>query len=196
MIYFLVRLGVSANLDLSQIIAARDFALAEAARPALGETGLLLTVILAMIATASGLVASIFAVSCMLTMVTKMKLIRHSHLGMTGPLRFHLLVYTVVIAAVLTVFLDLSRIASLGAILYLIMDIAVNWSVLRHLRKEVSAKAWMLVSAIVLDALVLGAFLSVKATTDFVIVALAATTLLTVIVVEHWFLNSQDRNTA
>jgi len=195
-IYFLVTLGVSANLDLSQIIAARDFALAEAARPALGDTGLLLTVILAMIATASGLVASIFAVSRMLTMVTEMKLIPHSHFGMTGPLRFHLLVYTVVIAAVLTVFLDLSRIASLGAILYLIMDIAVHWGVLRYLRKEISAKAWVLVFAIILDALVLGAFLWVKATTDIVIVALAAVTLLIVVGGEHWFLSSQKRNSA
>ena len=195
-IYFLVTLGVSANLDLSQIIAARDFALAEAARPALGDTGLLLTVILAMIATASGLVASIFAVSRMLTMVTEMKLIPHSHFGMTGPLRFHLLVYTVVIAAVLTVFLDLSRIASLGAILYLIMDIAVHWGVLRYLRKEISAKAWVLVFAIILDALVLGAFLWVKATTDIVIVALAAVTLLIVVGGEHWFLTSQKRNSA
>lgn len=189
-IYFLVTLGVSANLDLSQIVAARDFALAEAARPALGDTGLLLTVILAMIATASGLVASIFAVSRMLTMVTEMKLIPHSHFGMGGPLRFHLLVYTVVIAAVLTIFLDLSRIASLGAILYLIMDIAVHWGVLRHLRKEVSAKAWVLISAIVLDVLVLGAFLWVKATTDIVIVALAAITLLVVVAGEHWFLRT------
>ncbi|WP_417462915.1 APC family permease [Kordiimonas sp.] len=189
-IYFLVTLGVSANLTLPQIVAARDFALAEAARPALGDTGLLLTVILAMIATASGLVASIFAVSRMLTMVTEMKLIPHSHFGMGGPLRFHLLVYTVVIAAALTIFLDLSRIASLGAILYLIMDIAVHWGVLRHLRDEVSAKAWVLISAIVLDVLVLGAFLWVKATTDIVIVALAAITLLVVVAGEHWFLRT------
>lgn len=189
-IYFLVTLGVSANLELSQIIAARDFALAEAARPALGDTGLMLTVILAMIATASGLVASIFAVSRMLTMVTEMKLIPHSHFGMGGPLRFHLLVYTVVIAAVLTIFLNLSRIASLGALLYLIMDIAVHWGVLRHLRDEVSAKAWVLITAIVLDVLVLGAFLWVKASTDILIVALAAITLLVVIAGEHWFLRT------
>ncbi len=193
-IYFLVTLGVSANLSLPQIISARDFALAEAARPALGETGLLLTVILAMIATASGLVASIFAVSRMLTMVTEMNLIPHSHFGMSGPLRFHLLVYTVVIAAILTIFLDLSRIASLGAILYLIMDIAVHWGILRYLRKEVAARAWILMTAIMLDALVLGAFLWVKATNDFVIVGLAAATLVVVIAGEHIFLTSSRNN--
>ncbi|MBZ8134074.1 APC family permease [Afifella sp. IM 167] len=195
-IYFLVTLGVSANLTLPQIVSARDFALAEAARPALGDTGLLLTVILAMIATASGLVASIFAVSRMLTMVTEMKLVPHSHFGMTGPLRFHLLVYTVVIAAVLTVFLDLTRIASLGAILYLIMDIAVHWGVLRHLRKEVSARMWVLISAIALDAVVLVAFVWLKATTDFMILVLAAATLAIIVVGERWFLGSKHRNTA
>lgn len=190
-IYFLVTLGVSANLELDKIIAARDFALAEAARPALGDVGLVLTVILAMVATASGLVASIFAVSRMLTMVTEMRLIPHSHFGLPGPIRFHLLVYTVVAAAVLTVALDLSRIASLGAILYLVMDIAVHWGVYRHLRQKVGAKAWVLVLAISFDAIVLGAFVFMKAGTDPMIVYLAVAALTAVIAVESWFLRRQ-----
>ena len=36
---------------------------------------------------------------------------------------------TVVIAAVLAALFDLSRIASLGAIFYLMMDIAIHWGV-------------------------------------------------------------------
>ena len=98
-----------------------------------------------------------------------------------------------VVAAVLTVFLDVARIASLGAILYLIMDIAVHWGVLHHLRKQVSASAWVLISAIVRDGVVLAAFVWLKATTDFVIVGLAATTLATVVAGEHWFLTTQDQ---
>jgi len=39
----------------------------------------------------------------------------------------------------LTVFFDLSRIAAMGIIFYLIMDIAIHWGVLRHLRKDVDA---------------------------------------------------------
>jgi len=123
-VYMLVTLAVSSSLTLEETIAARDFALAEAARPVFGQYGLVFTVVLAIIATASGLIASIFAVSRMLTMLTDMKLIPHSHFGMPGPIRNHMLVYTVLIAIFLTVFFDLSRIAALGAIFYLVMDIA------------------------------------------------------------------------
>lgn len=38
-----------------------------------------------------------------------------------------MLVYIIVIAIVLTIFFDLSRIASLGAIYYLVMDIIIHW---------------------------------------------------------------------
>ncbi|MBL4725705.1 MAG: APC family permease [Rhizobiaceae bacterium] len=194
-IYLLVSLAVGANLNLAEIIAARDFALAQAARPALGNLGLTLTVILAVIATASGVIASIFAVSRMLTMLTEMKLVPHSHFGMKGPLKFHLLVYTVVIAIVLTVFLDLTRIASLGAILYLVMDIAIHWGILRYMRKEVSANPVILVTAILLDVVVLAAFLIVKAQTDIAIIWMALATLVAVIGMEWWFLRTQTEQT-
>tara|TARA_R110002110_G_scaffold415612_2_gene651650 strand:- start:117234 stop:117515 length:282 start_codon:yes stop_codon:yes gene_type:complete len=92
----------------------------------LSDIGLWFTVIRAIVATASGLIASVFAVSRMLTMLTEMKLIPHRHFGMTGPLQRHLLVYTVVIAITLTIFFDLSRIAALGAIFYLVMDIGIH----------------------------------------------------------------------
>ena len=66
----MVAMAVAGNLSLSEIIQARDFALAEAARPAFGDFGLWFTVILAIIATVSGVIASAFAVSRMLAMLT------------------------------------------------------------------------------------------------------------------------------
>jgi hypothetical protein len=48
-----------------------------------------------LVATAAGVIASIFAVSRMLAMLTDMKLIPHSHFGMPGTIRDHTLVYTV-----------------------------------------------------------------------------------------------------
>lgn len=50
-------------------------------------------------------------------MLTEMKLTPHKHFGMPGNLQQHMLTYTIVIAITLTIFFDLSRIASLGAIL-------------------------------------------------------------------------------
>jgi len=192
-IYVLVALAVAGNLGLPEIIAAKDFALAEAARPALGDYGLWFTVALAIVATASGVIASIFAVSRMLAMLTDMKLIPHSHLGMPGKIQSHALVYTVAAAIFLTLFFDLTRIASLGAIFYLLMDIAVHWGVLRHLRKEIKANGAILVTAIIFDVVVLGVFLIVKASTDMMVIYAALAGLLIVFIGERFFLR-ESRN--
>lgn len=187
-IYILVALAVGANLSLPEIIAAKDTALAEAAQPALGRYALWFTVGIAIVATVSGLIASIFAVSRMLTMLTEMKLIPHRHFGMPGHLQSHLLVYTVVIAITLTIFFDLSRIAALGAIFYLIMDIAIHWGVLRHLRDQVKASTAIVLTAIGLDTMILGAFLAVKAQTDILIVIVSLLGLIIVFGAEWIFL--------
>ncbi len=187
-IYILVALAVAGNLSLPEIIAAKDFALAEAARPALGDYGLWFTVALAIVATVSGVIASIFAVSRMLAMLTDMKLVPHRHFGMPGSIQNHTLVYTIVIAIFLTLFFDLSRIASLGAIFYLLMDIAVHWGVLRHLRKKIKANAAILITAIAFDVVVLGAFLVVKASTDTMVIYAALVGILTVFIGERLFL--------
>ena len=169
-LYSLVAMAVASNLSITEIIAAKDFALAQAARPAFGDYGLWFTVVLAIVATISGLIASVFAVSRMLAMLTDMKLVPHNHFGMPGNIQNHTLVYTVVIALILTIFFDLSRIASLGAIFYITMDIAVHWGVFRYLRKELNANGFVLISAIIFDVIILGAFLIMKAQTDMMVI--------------------------
>lgn len=169
-LYLLVSLAVGANLSIEEIVNAKDYSLAEASRPAFGDYGLWFTVGFAIVATVSGVIASVFAVSRMLAMLTDMNLVPHRHFGMPGSIQKHTLVYTIIIAMLLTVFFDLSRIASLGAIFYIIMDIAIHWGVLRHLRKEVKANAAILITAIILDVIVLGAFLWVKAQSDMLVI--------------------------
>ena len=190
-VYLLVALAVGSNLALPDIVAARDYALAEAARPALGQAGFYLTVALALIATASGLVASIFAVSRMLAMLTDMNLVPHSHFGMPGAIRDHTLVYTVVIASVLTIFFDLGRIASLGAFFYLVMDILIHWGVWRHLRRSIGAKGWIMLSAIVLDLVVLVTFTVLKWRSDPLIVGAALTGMGAVFLFEVAYLRNR-----
>jgi len=145
-------------------------------------------VALAIVATALGLIASVFAVSRMLAMLTDMELIPHRHFGMPGRVQKHTLVYTVVIASLLTVFFDLSRIASLGAIFYLVMDVAVQWGVFRHLRREVQANVAVLLGAIALDAAVLGAFLVMKAQSDPLIIVVSIIGIGSIFVFEAMFL--------
>lgn len=188
-IYTLVGLAVSSNLSLSDIIATRNYSLAAAAKPVLGEFGLWFTVILAMAATAGGIIASIFAVSRMLAMLTEMKLVPHSHFGMPGPIQKHTLVYTVVLGLILTAFFDLTRIASLGIIFYLTMDIAVHWGVLRYLRKDVGARVWILLTAIALDFIVLAGFVWFKSTTDPMVIGVAGVAMALILFVERVFLS-------
>jgi amino acid transporter len=188
-IYALVGFAVAINLSLSEIIETKDYSLAAAARPALGEAAVWFTVILAMLATAGGIIASIFAVSRMLAMLTEMELVPHRHFHMPGSIQKHTLVYTVVLGLVLTAFFDLSRIAALGITFYLIMDIAVHWGVLRHLRKEVGANPIVLVIAILLDAVVLAGFLWVKATTDPLVLIVATIVMAAILIAEGLFLS-------
>lgn len=189
-LYLLVAIAVGGNLTIEEIVRARDYSLAEAARPAFGRFGLMVTVGFAVVATVSGVIASMFAVSRMLAMLTEMKLVPHSHFGMPGTIQKHTLVYTVVMAMILTVSFDLGRIASLGAFFYIIMDIAVHWGVLRRLRQEVKASLAVLVTAIFMDMVVLGALVRVKARTDMLVVYAGLVGLVVIFAGERLFLRA------
>jgi amino acid transporter len=195
-LYTLVGFAVSSNLSLAEIIESRDYSLAAAARPALGEFGVWFTVAIAMMATAGGILASIFAVSRMLAMLTEMNLVPHSHFGMPGSIQKHTLVYTVVLGLILTAFFDLSRIAALGIIFYLVMDIAIHWGVLRYLREDVKATIWVPSLAIILDLMVLGGFLWVKVGSDPFVIVIAVATMIVIAMGEQIFLKSSARKKA
>lgn len=195
-IYILVGFAVASNLSLAEIIETRDYSLAAAARPVLGDYGLWFTVAIAMMATAGGILASIFAVSRMLAMLTEMKLVPHSHFGMPGSIQKHTLVYTVVLGLVLTAFFDLSRIAALGIVFYLCMDVAIQWGVLRHLRKDINANVWLPALAIILNLAVLGGFVWVKLNSDPFVIGVAAGTMIVIAVAAQVFLKSSARREA
>jgi len=187
-IYFAVALAVSGNLSITQIIQSKDFVLAEAARPTLGDSGVLFTVFISIIATISGIIASTFAVSRMLAKLTKMNLVPHKHFGMPGTIQKHTLVYTIAIAITLTIFLDLSRIASLGAILYLIMDIVIHWGVLKNLKEKLDINKGIVVCAILLDTIVLSAFLIMKASSDIFVIYASLILVVAIILFERYYL--------
>ena len=192
-VYLAIAVAVAGNLTLPEIIAAEDFSLAEAARPAFGDGGVWFTVVLAIVATASGVMASVFAASRMLAMLTHMKQVPHRHFRMPGTVRTHTTVYTVVFAMALAAAFDLRRIAALGAIYYLIMDVAIHWGLLRRLRSRVEFKAAIVIGAIVLDIVVLGAFLWVKASADALSLYVSAAGIVLVVAGERLFMRSHTR---
>lgn len=193
-LYYFVAIAVASSLSIGEIIEAKDYTLAEAARPAFGKSGVWVTVGVAIIATVSGLIASIFAVSRMTAMLTEMKLIPHSHFGMPGSIQKHMLVYMAVIAIILTVLFDLSRIASLGAIFYLVMDIGLHWGLLRNLKNKVKFSKPIVMVAILLDTIVLTGFIWIKAKVDLTLIIVAFGLMVILFFGEKWFLKSLDKN--
>jgi len=117
-----------------------------------------------------------------------MKLVPHSHFAMPGSIQKHTLVYTVVLGLLLTTFFDLSRIAALGIIFYLVMDIALHWGILRYLRHEIGARLSILIAAIILDLIVLAGFMWTKISSDPMVVGVAGAGMLSILIVEILFL--------
>jgi len=192
-VYLAIAAAVAGNLSVTEIIAAEDYSLAEAARPALGSAGVWFTVALALVATASGVMASVFAASRMLAMLTNMTQVPHRHFRMPGTVRTHTTVYTVAFAMALAATLDLRRIAALGAVYYLIMDIAIQWGLLRKLRGRVEFRPGIVITAILLDIAVLAAFLWVTTSTDPLGLWVAAAGIALIVVGERLLMASHAR---
>lgn len=181
-IYLLLTISVAASLDVPRIIEARDYALAEAAEPLFGSWGVTLTIVLAVVATLSGLLASIYSVSRLYAMLQSMK----QAPGLPGSMRHEPLLITAGLAIIVTVFFDLSQIASMGALLYITMDIAIHWGVVRHLKEQIAAARWIPAVAILLDAVILGAFIAMKLQNDLLTLVVTAALALAIFL-SQWY---------
>jgi len=183
-IYTVLALSVASSLSIEEVVQAKDYALAAAAEPVFGSSGLILTVLLAIVATVSGLIASVFSASRMLAMLSDMKQLPRLYRGLRNPA----LTITVALAISLTVLFDLSRIASIGAIFYLTMDIAIHYGLVRHLRDEVEFSPWIPVVAIGLDAVILSAFVLLKFRQDPLVVIVALVGFIAILVAQRLFM--------
>ncbi len=190
LIYVVLSLSVAGGLSIPDIIKAKDYALAEAAKPVFGEWGLLLTIFLAIIATVSGVIASVYSASRMLGMLSKMDQV--PSLKKLGSLKNPALAFTVSLAILLTIFFNLTRIASIGAIFYLIMDIAIHWGFFRYLRKKLKFNPLIPLIAIVMDVIILMAFLYIKYLNDPFVLIVAFTGILFVIAGERLLMISHS----
>jgi len=185
-IYVTLALSVAGGLSIQEIIEAKDYALAAAAKPVFGSWGSILTIILAIVATVSGVIASVYSASRMLGMLSNMKQV--PNLNKMGKLKNPALIFTVALAILLTVLFDLTRIASIGAIFYLIMDIAIHWGLVRYLKKEVKFNPIIPLTAIVLDIIVLSAFIYLKYLTDPFVLIIALIGIVLIILGERFFM--------
>jgi amino acid transporter len=129
-LYLLIAVAVFGTLTTGEVVAASENALAEAARPVFGSVGFVLVSITALIATASAINASLYAV----TNVTYQMAKDGELPGVFGHPIAHSREGLLVSAAVITVLavgFDLSQIAVLGATSILIVHSVVH---IGHLR--------------------------------------------------------------
>jgi len=187
-IYVVLALSVAGGLSIQEIIEAKDYALAAAAKPIFGDWGSTLTILLAIVATVSGVIASVYSASRMLGMLSSMKQV--PNLNKIGNFKNPALIFTVSLAILLTILFDLTRIAALGAIFYLIMDISIHWGLIRYLRKEVKFNPIIPLLAIIMDVVVLSAFIYLKYVNDPFVLVVSAIGILLIVISERLFMKS------
>jgi amino acid transporter len=125
-IYLAVAVTVSGNLTNAEIQQAKDYALAEAARPFLGEFGFRLIAIAALFSTASAINATLFGSANVCFMIARdgelpVGLSRTEWKQATGGL-----LLTAGLVVLVTLGFDLSGIAMMGSAAFLLVYAAVN----------------------------------------------------------------------
>ena len=125
-IYLAVAVTVTGNLTNDQISAAKDYALAEAARPFLGAIGFRLIAIAALFSTASAINATLFGSANVCYMIAKdgelpVGLARSDWKQLTGGL-----LLTSILVILVTCAFDLSGIAMMGSAAFLLVYAVVN----------------------------------------------------------------------
>lgn len=164
-LYVLISIVTVSNLTLSQIVSSRDYALAEAARPALGEFGFTLIAVAALLSTGSAINATLYGAARLSYAIAK-----------DGELPeilekkiWHRPIEGLLITSLLTLLaanlLDLSSISTVGSAGFLIIFAAVNVSNYR-LRKQTGAAGWISILGFAACVVAFAAIVRQTITTD------------------------------
>ncbi|MFZ0482201.1 MAG: APC family permease [Desulfobacterales bacterium] len=141
-LYVLVSMVTAGNLSISQIVAAKDYALAEAAKPFLGTTGYTLIAIAALLSTGSAINATLYGAARVSYIIAKYgelpAILEHKiwHRPVEG------LLITSVLTLLASNFLDLSSISLMGSAGFLIIFAFVNAANVR-LHRKTNSQIWI-----------------------------------------------------
>lgn len=147
-LYMVIGIVVFGNLPAEDVAAAKDFALAEAARPIMGQFGFTVIAIAALIATSSAINANLYAVTNVTYQLAKNgqlpaafgRPVRHSREG---------LIISGFFVAVIAAVLDLGQIAVHGSISILIVHLTTHLGHLRLVKKTGASRLLMGIAAVV-----------------------------------------------
>lgn len=148
-LYIAIALTVFGHLPAADVIAAKDYALAEAAKPVFGQTGFRIVAVAALFSTASAINAALYAVTNVTYQLAKVGDLPSAFGRPIGHSREGLVISSALILA-LAVFFDLSEIAAIGSVSILIVHLIVHIGHLRLL-KETGASLAIVVLAVLLN---------------------------------------------
>ena len=146
-LYVAVTFAVFGNLPLSEIIKAQDYALAEAAKPAFGQTGFTIMAIAALISTASSINANLYAVTNVTYQMAKNgelptvyeRNVWHSSEG---------LIISTLFIILFVLFFKLDEIAAIGSISILFIHALVHIGHLFKIKKTGASKVLVILAIV------------------------------------------------
>jgi amino acid transporter len=156
-LYIAVSLCVFGTLPVDQVVAYGPTAIAEAARPVLGDTGYLMMAIAALLATASSVTATLYASVGLTDALATGRYFppvfgRSSRLGRHGGL-----LITAGLTMLFVIGFPLGALASVGSAVSLAVFVMVTVAAMR-LRREIEASIVIIIIAIAISAVVLVGF--------------------------------------
>jgi len=155
-LYVLVALVTVGNLSVDKIVAAKDYALAEAARPFLGQPGFTLIAVAAMLSTASAINATLYGAARLSFCIARdRELPAILERKVWGEPVAGLLITAVLTLIVANAF-DLTSISTLGSAGFLLIFAAVNAANARH-ASHTNSHAWISAGGTVACVAALGA---------------------------------------
>jgi len=159
--YILIAIGVFGTLTVSEVVAYGPTAIAEAARPALGDAGFTIMAVAAMLSTAGATNATLYASSNLTGMLAREGLFP-PRFGLGPRLGPRLgpksgLLITAAIVLLIANLVDLSAIASVGSAVALMIFLLVGAAGYR-LRAETGSNTGIVLAAIAVTAIVLAFF--------------------------------------
>ena len=192
-IYVGAAFAIFGNLSLPDIIQAKDYAMAEAAKPIFGQIGFTIISLTALMSAASSINANLYSTTNMTLLLAKngdlpaVEGRRLWHAGTGGLLTTSILILLVVN------FLDLSRIAVLGSIVYLIIYSVVHLGHLTNLTFKTGASKIIVGFAFLSNFTVLVLFIIQTIKQDKTVFFMLIVLLLISIVIEIYIKNVKKR---
>jgi len=148
LLYIVLAVAVFGNLPVSRVVDAKEYALAEAARPAFGIAGFTIVAVMAMISTASAINAGLYAATNVTYQLAKDGELPQAFGRPIGRSREGLIISSAIIIVLVFAF-DLAQIAVIGSVTVLLVHAVVHIGHLIRLRRETGASAVLLLLAVV-----------------------------------------------